>query len=623
MEKPGHDPKVNRRKFLFAGIRASILAGIGGIAALGVKKSAKAEQVWQLDPAKCVQCGRCATSCVLTPSAVKCVHVYAMCGYCDLCGGYFKPETKTLNTGAENQLCPTSAIKRKFIEDPFFEYTIDEPLCIGCGKCVKGCGSFGNGSLQLQVRHNICVNCNQCAIARDCPADAFSRVPANKPYLLRQVEGEKTIAAKTSPPLLFFLLTLLLSIQFLTASAVQRFPKPEFETGYVQPETLQPSARAEILAVMDVFVLIGSLALVTWLVLKKRSRIGVFWASLFSLAYYGFYREGCICSIGAIQNVTLAIFDTGYVIPITAIAFFILPLIFTLFFGRTFCAGVCPFGAMQDLVSFRPQKLGPRLNAVLGLIPYIYLGLAILYAATKTDFIICRYDPFVGVFRFNASFGMFIFAGTLLISGIFIARPYCRFLCPYGVLLNWISRYSWKHLTITPSQCIQCRLCEDSCPYDAIDIPVTEKNPVSKPAMIRKLILICFLVPFFTLLGGWTTSQMHETLAGVNGKIRLAKTILEPEKTGNIPESLEMTAYKSSGKPVSQVFSEVSVILNQFNTGSWILGCFLGLVFGITLARHLVNRHQIDYTPNKGTCFSCARCLDFCPVTLNDEKTNI
>ncbi len=191
METPENDPKINRRKFIANGARASVLIGIGGLAALVAKKTIAGQTVWQLDPAKCIQCGRCATNCVLTPSAVKCVHVYAMCGYCDLCGGYFKPETKTLTTGAENQLCPTNAIKRKFVEDPFFEYTIDEPLCIGCGKCVKGCGAFGNGSLQLQIRHNICVRCNQCSIARSCPADAFSRVPANQPYLLKESGQEE------------------------------------------------------------------------------------------------------------------------------------------------------------------------------------------------------------------------------------------------------------------------------------------------------------------------------------------------------------------------------------------------------------------------------------------------
>jgi electron transport complex protein RnfB len=92
---------------------------------------------------------------------------------------------KNVDSAAENQLCPTSAIVRTFVEDPYYEYTIDEDLCIGCGVCVKGCASFGNGSLYLQVKHDLCVNCNECAIARACPAHAFRRVPADQPYILK------------------------------------------------------------------------------------------------------------------------------------------------------------------------------------------------------------------------------------------------------------------------------------------------------------------------------------------------------------------------------------------------------------------------------------------------------
>ena len=109
-----------------------------------------------------------------------------MCGYCQLCTGYFEPDPIDLNTGAENQLCPAGAIIRTFVEDPYYEYTIDERLCIGCAKCVDGCNRFGNGSLYLQVRHDRCVNCNECSIARVCPADAFRRVPVSQPYLLKK-----------------------------------------------------------------------------------------------------------------------------------------------------------------------------------------------------------------------------------------------------------------------------------------------------------------------------------------------------------------------------------------------------------------------------------------------------
>jgi len=179
---------INRRKFLKKGLWGTCLAGLAAAVALFTNKKHKANTVWQLDPYKCVACGNCATYCVLEESAVKCVHAHAICGYCDLCTGFFEPQPRELDTGAENQLCPTGAIKRSFVEDPYYEYTIDESLCNGCGKCVKGCSAFGNGSLFLQVRHDRCLNCNECSIAAACPSQAYRRVPVDKPYLLKKME---------------------------------------------------------------------------------------------------------------------------------------------------------------------------------------------------------------------------------------------------------------------------------------------------------------------------------------------------------------------------------------------------------------------------------------------------
>ncbi|MHB8521133.1 MAG: 4Fe-4S dicluster domain-containing protein [Limisphaerales bacterium] len=179
---------LSRRDFLRDGVRAAALTGVGGLLGTMAWHTTAGATVWQIDPHKCLRCDQCATACVLEPSAVKCVHAHDICGYCQLCTGYFEPEPNDLNTGAENQLCPTAAIKRLFVEDPYFEYTIDEKLCIGCAKCVQGCNTFGNGSLYLQVRHDRCVNCNECAIARVCPGDAFRRVPRHHPYLAKEVE---------------------------------------------------------------------------------------------------------------------------------------------------------------------------------------------------------------------------------------------------------------------------------------------------------------------------------------------------------------------------------------------------------------------------------------------------
>jgi electron transport complex protein RnfB len=208
MPEPTGQP-ASRRGLLAAAARGGALLGLGGLAgavfgAWGrsatdsspstegteVAPHPRDDHVWQIDPLKCIACGRCATECVLNPSAVKCVHSFQMCGYCELCTGYFLPEPLALNEGAENQLCPTNAIIRKFIEEPYFEYHIDEPLCIGCGRCVKGCNAFGNGSLYLQIRHDLCVDCNECAIAQACPSEAISRVPADQPYQLKGRDTE-------------------------------------------------------------------------------------------------------------------------------------------------------------------------------------------------------------------------------------------------------------------------------------------------------------------------------------------------------------------------------------------------------------------------------------------------
>jgi electron transport complex protein RnfB len=43
-----------------------------------------------------------------------------------------------------------------------------------------------NGSLYLQVRHDRCLDCNDCSIASACPTQAFRRVPAADPYLLKK-----------------------------------------------------------------------------------------------------------------------------------------------------------------------------------------------------------------------------------------------------------------------------------------------------------------------------------------------------------------------------------------------------------------------------------------------------
>ena len=187
MKKKQDEAAESRRKFLKTTGRVVLSASVVSLPFILSRKTDAKGFVWQIDPYKCTSCEQCKTSCVLTPSAVKCVNAFPMCGYCDFCPGYLRQGAKTYDTAAENQLCPVGAIKRKFVEEPYFEYTIDEDLCDGCSKCVKGCYNFGNGSLYLQIMHNLCANCNECRIASNCPSNAISRVSENEPYIRKEL----------------------------------------------------------------------------------------------------------------------------------------------------------------------------------------------------------------------------------------------------------------------------------------------------------------------------------------------------------------------------------------------------------------------------------------------------
>jgi ferredoxin len=401
---------------------------------------------------------------------------------------------------------------------------------------------------------------------------------------------------------------------------VQRFPPPDFESGYTLPLTHTPAPRGELLTYLDMVVLFAALSLASWLALKIRSRKWLFLLASFSLAYFGFYREGCVCPIGAVQNVTLALFDSGYAIPLSVVFFFLLPLAFTLFFGRAFCAAVCPLGAFQDLALVRPVTIPSWLHHALGLLAYVYLGAAVLFAATGSAFIICEYDPFVAFFRLSGSFNMVVLGLSFLTISLFVGRPYCRFFCPYGVLLRWLSRFSRWRITISPDACIQCRLCEDSCPFGAIDMATPEEAAPPGPRDRRRLVLMMALLPVLAAGGGWIVSGLGEPLARMHATVRLAER-LKVEEAGLVEGTTDASeAFRDTGKPMGDLFEEALALRDDFTTGGWILGVFLGAAVAARLIGLSLLRRREDFEANRAGCYACGRCFSYCPIELERRK---
>jgi NosR/NirI family transcriptional regulator, nitrous oxide reductase regulator len=248
-----------------------------------------------------------------------------------------------------------------------------------------------------------------------------------------------------------------------------------------------------------------------------------------------------------------------------------------------------------------------------GCFPTCILGLAVIYAATGTAFVICRYDPFVPMFRLSGDVNMLIFGGALLVIGIFVGRPYCRYLCPYGAVLAVLSPGARWHTRIYPKECINCRLCEDSCPYGAIRRPSPPPPRESRPAARRRLALLLGLAPLLVIGGGVVGWLLTIPLARLDHDVRLAERI-HLEDTGQVQGTTDASeAFRSTGQPMEELLAQVVDIRSRFRLPAILIGGWVGLVVAVKLISLSVYRRREEYQPNRSRCVSCGRCYWYCP----------
>ena len=402
-----------------------------------------------------------------------------------------------------------------------------------------------------------------------------------------------------------------------------RFPKPDFTSGYQYPDIEHGVPLEWLWNVVDILLLIALMGVVVWAAYKRRSRSVILGVSVVSVAWFGFFRSGCVCSVGSIQNVVLALTDSTYHLPWYVLCLFMIPLLAAILFGRVFCAGVCPLGALQELVNVKNFRLTRAVSAALSVIPWIYLAFAILYAATRSQFLICRFDPFVGIFRLGGDLGMIIFGVSLLLLSVFVGRPFCQFLCPYGALLSMFSSFSWKKLTITSKTCINCALCIKSCPVDAIYSPQTSKTKESRSAGVKRVILFAVLLPVFTLCGALLIGGQSEALSSAHKSVYLYNLIQEQQANPEMEMPLEVETFHALGGDIEALQAEVAKVQHQYVIYAHLAGALIGFVIGFKLLRLSVKRSRKTYEIDTARCTMCGRCFSYCPQNqgkVNSEK---
>jgi polyferredoxin len=192
-----------------------------------------------------------------------------------------------------------------------------------------------------------------------------------------------------------------------------------------------------------------------------------------SVVYLGFARSQLITvvNIFALTQWNLPAFRHN----LAWYLFAVFTLVTTILWGRLYCGRVCAFGSMTQLLDkivparlrFEvPRKIEQR--AVY--IKYALLAGVVVYFLITKNILIYRYvEPF-WMFSRQATTGMWIGLGVLLVATVFVRNLYCRFLCPVGAFLGLLSNLTVFRIKRW-SECKSCKICEKACEWGAIRGP--------------------------------------------------------------------------------------------------------------------------------------------------------
>ena len=162
--------------------------------------------------------------------------------------------------------------------------------------------------------------------------------------------------------------------------------------------------------------------------------------------------------------------------PMVKVIVFIFLIVLAIIGNKIICGWVCPFGALQELIYSMPilQKIKKKklpfifTNTIRVCLFFTMLLFLFGIIGGRKGFVIYHYiNPFN---LFNLDFETFSILLTVIITlsvSFAIYRPFCQFICPFG-LISWMAeRFSIFRVRINKEKCTLCGACIKVCPLEA------------------------------------------------------------------------------------------------------------------------------------------------------------
>jgi ferredoxin len=204
-------------------------------------------------------------------------------------------------------------------------------------------------------------------------------------------------------------------------------------------------------------------------------------------------------------------------------------MLFGVVLGRLVCGFLCPFGLFQDLLHRIPLtkiKVYKKLDKLLRYLKYVILVwfviLLPIFLTNKFGIAppyFCKWICPAGIlegafplvaknesiraglgFLFNWKLGVL---SVIIISSIFIYRPFCKYLCPLGGFYGLFNRFGFYQMKVDKSKCTGCKVCEKICD---MNVEITKNINSAECIRCGKCKAIC---PENAIKGGFHYKEIH------------------------------------------------------------------------------------------------------------------
>jgi len=186
------------------------------------------------------------------------------------------------------------------------------------------------------------------------------------------------------------------------------------------------------------------------------------------------FAYGLLIQTGANPNpvfslrslLTSALVQHRVLLPIAGMLVALLLMVFVS--NKSICGWGCQLGLWQDLLyRVKLPKWKPPfwLSNSVRIVAFVALVVGLLAAGVDW---IKGVDPFQ-FFALKLTLGIALLSAGVIVASLFIYRPWCQFLCPFG-LVGWlVEQVSLFRPRINREACKECQLCVKACPTHAME----------------------------------------------------------------------------------------------------------------------------------------------------------